>query len=133
MRDHEDTFFALHVFDPLETNHFITKFFFAIFEKIGERKSYLDQEPVSRSRAKAFKPWLGLDTNHAFRYPVERTYFRALGPVVRTPVSADPGLNFNPGFFFFIPKALSPDNFLYSFSISNHQIVGKENSTELAF
>ena len=80
MRDHEDTFFALHVFDPLETNHFIIKFFFAIFEKIGERKSYLDQEPVSRSPAKAFKPWLGLDTNHAFRYPVERTYFRALGP-----------------------------------------------------
>ena len=49
-------------------------------KKKGETKSYLDQEPVSRSPAKAFKPWLGLDTNHAFRYPVERTYFRALGP-----------------------------------------------------
>ena len=28
------------------------------------------------------------------------------GPVVRTPVSANPGLNFNPGFFFFLSKAL---------------------------
>ena len=39
-----------------------------------------------------------------------------LCPVVRTPVSANhPGLNFNPSFFFFLSKALSPDNFLYSF------------------
>ena len=29
------------------------------------------------------------------------------GPVVRTPVSANPGLNFNLGFFFFLSKALS--------------------------
>ena len=29
------------------------------------------------------------------------------GPVVRTRVSANPRLNFNPGFFFFLPKALS--------------------------
>ena len=39
-----------------------------------------------------------------------------LCPVVGTPVSANhPGLNFNPSFFFFLSKALSPDNFLYSF------------------
>ena len=30
-----------------------------------------------------------------------------LDPVVRTPVSANPGLNFNQGFFFFSSKALS--------------------------
>ena len=41
--------------------------------------------------------------------------FRDLCPVVRTLVSTNPGLNFNPGFFFFLSKALSPDNFLYSF------------------
>ena len=29
------------------------------------------------------------------------------GPVVRTPVSANPGLNFNLGFFFFLSKAFS--------------------------
>ena len=29
------------------------------------------------------------------------------GPVVRTPVSANPGLNFNQGFFFFSSKAIS--------------------------
>ena len=59
---------------------------------------------------------------------------KSLGPVVRTPVSAKPELNFNPGFFFFLfIKSTLSDNFLYFFSISNHQIVGKENSTELAF
>ena len=30
-----------------------------------------------------------------------------LGPVVRTPVSANPGLNFNQGFFFLSSKELS--------------------------
>ena len=29
------------------------------------------------------------------------------GPVVRTPVGANPGLNFNLGFFIFLSKALS--------------------------
>ena len=47
-------------------------------KKKGERKSYLDQEPVSRGPAKVFKTWLCLDKNHAFRCPVERTFFRAL-------------------------------------------------------
>ena len=145
MHDYEDTFFAHTVitfltllkprqrYTNVQSIHFITKFYFAIFEKKGERKSYLDQEPVSRSPAKAFKPWLGLDTNHPFCYPVERTYFRALGPVVRTPISTDPGLNFNPGFFFFLSKAHSRIIFSIFFRISNHQIVERENSTELAF
>ena len=38
-----------------------------------------------------------------------------LGPVVRRPISANPGLNFNPGFVFFSSKAFFLDNFLYSF------------------
>ena len=33
--------------------------------------------------------------------------FALQGPVVRTPVSANPGLNFNLGFFLFSSKALS--------------------------
>ena len=53
--------------------------------------------------------------------------FQFLGPVVRTPVSADLGLNFNPGFFFFSLKALSRIIFYILFRVSNHQIVGKEN------
>jgi len=57
----------------------------------------------------------------------------ALGPVVRTPVSANPGLNFNPGFFSFLSKALSWIILSIFFNTSNHQTVGKENSTELAF
>ena len=50
-----------------------------------------------------------------------------LGPVVRTPVSANPGLNFNPGFFFFLSKALYRIIFSILFRVSNRQIVGKEN------
>jgi len=55
------------------------------------------------------------------------------GPVVRTPVSANPGLNFNPGFFFFLSKALSRILFSILFRVTDHQIVGKENLTEFAF
>ena len=38
-----------------------------------------------------------------------------LGPVVRTPASANPGLNFNPAFFFFFffTKSTLSDNVLY--------------------
>ena len=50
-----------------------------------------------------------------------------LGQVVRTPVSANPGLNFNPGFFFFLSKAVSRTIFCIIFRVCNHQIVGKEN------
>ena len=53
--------------------------------------------------------------------------FNVLGPVVRTPVSANPGLNFNPGFFIFLSKALSLIIFSFLFRVSNYQIVGKEN------
>ena len=49
------------------------------------------------------------------------------GPVVRTPVSANLGLNFNPGFFFLLSKALSGIIFSILFRVSNHQVVGKEN------
>ena len=49
------------------------------------------------------------------------------GPVVRTPVSASPGLNFNPGFFFFLSKALYRIILSILFRVSNHQIEGKVN------
>ena len=50
-----------------------------------------------------------------------------LGPVVQMPVSANPGLNFNPGFFFYLPKALSRIIFSILFRVSNHQIVSQDN------
>ena len=53
--------------------------------------------------------------------------FTFLGPVVRTPVSANLGLNFNPSFFFLLSKALSRIFFSILFRVSNHQIVFKEN------
>ena len=42
------------------------------------------------------------------------------GPVVRRPISANPGLNFNPGFFFFCSKAFSQIIFPIPFTASTH-------------
>ena len=50
-----------------------------------------------------------------------------MGPVVRMLVSANPGLNFNLSFFFFLSEALSRIILSIPFRVSNHQIVGKEN------
>ena len=52
--------------------------------------------------------------------------------VVRTPVSTNPGLNFNPRFFFYLSKSLSGITFFILFRVSNHEIVRKENYTEIA-
>ena len=49
------------------------------------------------------------------------------GPIVRTPVSANPGLNFNLGFFFLVCKEFFRIVFSILFRLSNHQIVDKEN------
>ena len=57
----------------------------------------------------------------------------ALSPVVRTPVSPKPGLNFNLGFFFFLSTALSWIIFYILCRAPNHQIVGKEKKTEFVF
>ena len=57
---------------------------------------------------------------------------KGLDPVVRRPISANPGLNFNPGFFFFFSKAFSRIIFSRPFKASNHQIVGKKNKTQFA-
>ena len=53
--------------------------------------------------------------------------FWELGPVVQTPVSANPQLHFNPGFFFLLSKAPSLIILSSLFRVSNHQIVGKAN------
>ena len=47
------------------------------------------------------------------------------GPVVRTPVSANPGLNFNPGFSSFLSKAHYHIIFSILFRVFNHQILPK--------
>ena len=58
---------------------------------------------------------------------------RLQGPVVWKPISANPGLNFNLGFFFSSSKALPLIIFYIVFRVSNHQIVGKENEIEFVF
>ena len=54
------------------------------------------------------------------------------GQVVQRPISANPGLDFNPGFFFFCSKAFTRIIFSLLYRVSNHQIVGKKNKTEFA-
>ena len=53
--------------------------------------------------------------------------FTKQGPVVRRPIIANPGLNFNPGLFFFSSKAFSWTIFSILFRVANHQIVDKKN------
>ena len=55
------------------------------------------------------------------------------GPVVRRPISANPGLNFNLGFFFFCSKVFYRIIFSILFRASNHQIAGKKNKMNLLF
>ena len=55
------------------------------------------------------------------------------GPVVRRPISANPGLNFNLGFFLFCLKAFYRIIFPIVFRASSIQIVDKKNYTEFAF
>ena len=49
------------------------------------------------------------------------------GPVVRRPISANPGLNVYPGLFFFSSKAFSRTIFSILFSVANSQIADKKN------
>ena len=53
--------------------------------------------------------------------------FTVLGPVVRRPIGANPGLNFNPGLSFFSSKAFSRTILSILFRVANHQIVEKMN------
>ena len=55
------------------------------------------------------------------------------GPVVRRPITANPGLNFNLGFFVFCSKTFSRIIFSILFRASNHQTVYRKNKTEFAF
>ena len=48
-------------------------------------------------------------------------------PVVRRPISDNPGLNFNSGLFFFPSRAFSRTIFSILFTVANHQIVDKKN------
>ena len=74
---------------------------------------------ILKSIAKILKEYNGKPARFVKKKCYERepgTVKNLLCPVVRTPVSANhAGLNFNPSFFSFLSKALSPDNFLYSF------------------
>ena len=76
--------------------------------------------------------WLCWNLSLNQRFPRQISIYHQ-GPVVRTPVSANPGLNFNPGFFFFLSKALFRIIFSILFWVSNHQIIAKRIKLNLLF
>ena len=55
------------------------------------------------------------------------------GPVIPTPFSVNPGLNFSMRFSFFCSKVFSRKIFCIVFRASNGQIVKKNNLTEFVF
>ena len=55
-----------------------------------------------------------------------------LGPVFRKLISANPGLNFNLGFYTSLFDSLFGIIFSTLYGASNHQIVDKKNSTEFS-
>ena len=59
--------------------------------------------------------------------------YTPVGPVGRRPIGANPGLDFNANFFFFLSKAFSRTIFSILFRVFNHQIVNKKNSAEFDF
>ena len=56
-----------------------------------------------------------------------------LGPVVRKSISANQGLNCNPGFYLYCSKEFSPIIFSILYRASNHQIVDKIISLNFIF
>ena len=79
----------------------------------------------------------GLDINIVVQRNGDTVWPRArLRPIVQRPISLNPGLNYNPGFFFFCSKA--PSQLIFSILVrvsnnDNNQIVDKKNLTEFAF
>ena len=55
----------------------------------------------------------------------------AQGQVFRRLISANPGLNFNPNFFFFGSKAFSV--IIFAILFRDHQIVDEKNENEFVF
>ena len=52
---------------------------------------------------------------------------KALGPADQRPISANSGLNLNPGFFFFCSKSFSWMIFSLVCRVSKHKIVDKKD------
>ena len=74
----------------------------------------------------------GLDINIV----VQRNAYTVWPRARLRPISVNPGLNYNPGFFFFCSKALSQLIFSFLLRVSkndNNQIVDKKSLTEFAF
>ena len=55
------------------------------------------------------------------------------GPVIRRPISVNPGLNLNQGSFFFCSKTFHQKIFPILFRAFSHQIVDKKDYIEFSF
>ena len=91
---------------------------------------YRHNKPIRGCFIKASAVWVGKFGGFLCGRPARVT---SVGPNVRRRISAiNPGLNFNPSFFFFCSKAFSRTIFSLLFRTSSHQIAGKKNKTEFA-
>ena len=64
---------------------------------------------------------------HIYTSPMYANWTNIMGPVVRGPITANPGLNFNPGFFFFYSKTFFQIILSILFRVSYYQIVDEKN------
>ena len=69
----------------------------------------------------------------SFKSHMTTLFLLDLGPVVRRPISANPGLNFNLRFFIPLLKSLFGKIFSVLFKASNSHTLDKKNSIELSF
>ena len=70
-----------------------------------------------------------MKVNKSWLLQMQKNFGRVVrGPVVRRPISAQPEVKFNPGFFFLCLKALSRIIFSAIFKVFKNQLVDKKNS-----
>ena len=70
---------------------------------------------------------------HSLKVYFSQEIFTELGPVVRRPISANPRLNFDLGFFITLLKCLFGIISCFLMRPSNSHILDKKNSTEFCF
>ena len=79
---------------------------------------------IDQTRVQSFEHF---DIIFFFNKKIDHVKIIVQGRVVQRPVSANPGLNFNPDLFFFSSKAFSQKIFSILLRVTNHQIVDKKN------
>ena len=116
---------AFSLFICLDANKLVLLSFFSLLKTIYPRVSTKPLPNDAKSPLPVdVRPWkmLLLKLPNHLNGPLTK-----LGPVVRKPISAEPGVKFKPGSFLLCLKAFSRIIFCAIFRASNHQLVDKKN------